>query len=123
MERERREVRGARGDHQGIRQRGTAGGLCFFFQAEDGIRRLYVTGVQTCALPISTRAFSRPPAYTAFATPAADVGPALSSALPAPPPSGAPELPMTLEEFYGGFTFHGPRMQAIQSIEQISPQG
>src|SRR5215471_16318583 len=24
----------------------------FFFQAEDGIRGLYVTGVQTCALPI-----------------------------------------------------------------------
>src|SRR3990167_10498348 len=30
--------------------------LCFFFffQAEDGIRDLTVTGVQTCALPIST---------------------------------------------------------------------
>src|SRR5215469_16208523 len=27
----------------------------FFFQAEDGIRDLYVTGVQTCALPISER--------------------------------------------------------------------
>src|SRR5690349_22990221 len=27
----------------------------FFFQAEDGIRVLYVTGVQTCALPISHR--------------------------------------------------------------------
>src|SRR2546430_3849462 len=26
---------------------------CFFFQAEDGIRYLTVTGVQTCALPIS----------------------------------------------------------------------
>src|SRR5438874_6407998 len=26
--------------------------LFFFFQAEDGIRDLYVTGVQTCALPI-----------------------------------------------------------------------
>src|SRR5207244_7696633 len=37
-------------------------GLCycisfyyFFFQAEDGIRDDLVTGVQTCALPISTR--------------------------------------------------------------------
>src|SRR6266496_5209170 len=29
------------------------GGAFFFFQAEDGIRDLYVTGVQTCALPIS----------------------------------------------------------------------
>src|SRR6266498_4412894 len=27
--------------------------LCFFFQAEDGIRDADVTGVQTCALPIS----------------------------------------------------------------------
>src|SRR5438874_4634765 len=26
--------------------------IYFFFQAEDGIRDLYVTGVQTCALPI-----------------------------------------------------------------------
>ncbi|KID53127.1 transposase IS1016, partial [Neisseria meningitidis LNP27256] len=26
----------------------------FFFQAEDGIRDLIVTGVQTCALPISS---------------------------------------------------------------------
>src|SRR2546430_7795895 len=30
-----------------------AGGSFFFFQAEDGIRDLTVTGVQTCALPIS----------------------------------------------------------------------
>src|SRR3712207_864375 len=27
--------------------------MCFFFQAEDGIRDIGVTGVQTCALPIS----------------------------------------------------------------------
>src|SRR5207244_6026817 len=27
--------------------------VCFFFQAEDGIRDDLVTGVQTCALPIS----------------------------------------------------------------------
>src|SRR5256885_6525095 len=39
----------------------------FFFQAEDGIRDYKVTGVQTCALPISSNAsdgvaagFSRP---------------------------------------------------------------
>src|SRR6266705_4829588 len=29
-------------------------GFFFFFQAEDGIRDRTVTGVQTCALPIST---------------------------------------------------------------------
>src|SRR5438552_14881764 len=31
--------------------------LVFFFQAEDGIRDDLVTGVQTCALPISTTTF------------------------------------------------------------------
>src|SRR2546427_12538926 len=31
----------------------------FFFQAEDGIRDLTVTGVQTCALPISARSVAR----------------------------------------------------------------
>src|SRR5690348_18481588 len=31
----------------------------FFFQAEDGIRDGRVTGVQTCALPISARAARR----------------------------------------------------------------
>ena len=30
-------------------------GVCFFFQAEDGIRDWSVTGVQTCALPIYIR--------------------------------------------------------------------
>src|SRR5256886_7861925 len=37
----------------------------FFFQAEDGIRDLTVTGVQTCALPISARA-STPSSGTAM---------------------------------------------------------
>src|SRR5699024_11363021 len=34
--------------------------LFFFFQAEDGIRDRNVTGVQTCALPISHRVRFRP---------------------------------------------------------------
>src|SRR5256886_8493520 len=34
----------------------------FFFQAEDGIRDLTVTGVQTCALPISPAKLSGTPA-------------------------------------------------------------
>src|SRR2546430_11675037 len=43
---------------RGILRRQSSEGLprcrvvCFFFQAEDGIRDLTVTGVQTCALPI-----------------------------------------------------------------------
>src|SRR5690625_8007885 len=32
----------------------------FFFQAEDGIRDGHVTGVQTCALPISLRRIRNP---------------------------------------------------------------
>src|SRR6266853_3454917 len=35
----------------------------FFFQAEDGIRDLTVTGVQTCALPIWYVLGSKQPAY------------------------------------------------------------
>src|SRR2546425_3684733 len=34
--------------------------LFFFFQAEDGIRDKLVTGVQTCALPISTKESGEP---------------------------------------------------------------
>src|SRR5690606_39715025 len=35
--------------------------LVFFFQAEDGIRDFHVTGVQTCALPISCSHHGRTP--------------------------------------------------------------
>ena len=34
--------------------------IFFFFQAEDGIRDIGVTGVQTCALPISWQKFQNP---------------------------------------------------------------
>src|SRR2546428_3041146 len=37
--------------------------IFFFFQAEDGIRDLIVTGVQTCALPISGTERSSPRVY------------------------------------------------------------
>src|SRR5688572_32761263 len=54
----------------------------FFFQAEDGIRDLTVTGVQTCALPIS-------PLQASAATPAQATQPAADrerepAATPAP---------------------------------------
>src|SRR5690349_22412433 len=45
--------------------------LFFFFQAEDGIRDLYVTGVQTCALPILLSRAAAPARATAPATTAA----------------------------------------------------
>src|SRR5258708_29114107 len=38
----------------------------FFFQAEDGIRDDLVTGVQTCALPISAKSGGAPFGYTTF---------------------------------------------------------
>src|SRR5206468_4947721 len=46
--------------------------LFFFFQAEDGIRDLIVTGVQTCALPIS--AGNDPSTCTADALVQGDAG-------------------------------------------------
>src|SRR2546422_6319900 len=38
----------------------------FFFQAEDGIRDVAVTGVQTCALPISTASSGENPSTWCF---------------------------------------------------------
>src|SRR5690606_40724826 len=58
----------------------------FFFQAEDGIRDFHVTGVQTCALPISPPS---PPTSTPSPTP---------FRRPPPPPSTvswAPSSPTT----------------------------
>src|SRR5439155_15239071 len=44
--------------------------LFFFFQAEDGIRDGHVTGVQTCALPISSVEWPLAPATPPSPTPA-----------------------------------------------------
>src|SRR2546430_10834533 len=44
--------------------------MCIFFQAEDGIRDLTVTGVQTCALPIYCRDSWRGDAEESFRPPA-----------------------------------------------------
>ena len=41
------------GDVREMGGRGIMSVVCFFFQAEDGMRDTSVTGVQTCALPIS----------------------------------------------------------------------
>src|SRR2546430_523694 len=45
-------VSGGENYRQWTAESGQLGGYFFFFQAEDGIRDLTVTGVQTCALPI-----------------------------------------------------------------------
>src|SRR5437879_9154094 len=54
---------------------------CFFFQAEDGIRDTSVTGVQTCALPISRREAADPDEE-------GDRGVHRESAAPCPRPRG-----------------------------------
>src|SRR2546430_13702207 len=41
----------------------------FFFQAEDGIRDLTVTGVQTCALPISHPRLAGRPGHFGYPSP------------------------------------------------------
>src|SRR2546430_1816575 len=51
-----------------LRRTASSSGSCFFFQAEDGIRDLTVTGVQTCALPISTLSCHGSPAGNYLAT-------------------------------------------------------
>src|SRR2546422_5772710 len=59
----------------------------FFFQAEDGIRDVAVTGVQTCALPISNvearYAVLNPTSMRAAASPSARAGAAATEAMPA----------------------------------------
>src|SRR5207249_8994357 len=60
----------------------------FFFQAEDGIRDRNVTGVQTCALPISPRRATAPRRRAASA---AEGGASRRAGLV--DPEGAPELP------------------------------
>ena len=66
---------------------------------------------------------ARVPSYVGFATVGADVAPALASAAPAPAPAAPAQLPLALDEFYDGYTFHGPRMRAIVEIEQVTPGG
>src|SRR5688572_8907115 len=41
----------------------------FFFQAEDGIRDLTVTGVQTCALPIFGKGFTQGQSFVVLTDP------------------------------------------------------
>src|SRR2546430_13440988 len=74
---------------------GYSGRVCsFFFQAEDGIRYLTVTGVQTCALPISPTpgsSYNSAPTPAAGApTPGAMGGPTPYDSGPTPKPYDAP---------------------------------
>src|SRR6266511_3214137 len=74
--------------------------LCFFFffQAEDGIRDFHVTGVQTCALPISPRAGSArwarlwPGSSSAWSMPRTVRSPPGPSGAGVPAPEGPADL-------------------------------
>jgi 8-amino-7-oxononanoate synthase len=59
------------------------------------------------------------PSYTGTVT----VGP--DASLPPTPRAFAPtpQLPLSLKDFYAGFTFHGPRLQGITSIEALADDG
>src|SRR3989441_11039840 len=79
----------------------------FFFQAEDGIRDKLVTGVQTCALPISARSAPAPSPSLGTAEPSTEREPApaqgsnaKSPAVEAlaPPPPAAPPAPVGASE-------------------------
>src|SRR5690348_17534209 len=62
--------------------------VVFFFQAEDGIRDGRVTGVQTCALPISAPAADRRSAPAG--APACGSSPACCGRIARPPASRSP---------------------------------
>src|SRR5439155_4031067 len=74
---------------------------CFFFQAEDGIRDGHVTGVQTCALPISLRRARAPEAYR--------------DKLPAPAPFARP-VPRSYGSPPAAFGTHAKRPQRTATV-------
>src|SRR2546430_13714753 len=81
--------------------------LCvFFFQAEDGIRDLTVTGVQTCALPISKA--SKP--FMKLTGPEA-----------MPPPESVSLLPRSVEKFVPVPEPHLNNMPSVFAKSMIEP--
>src|SRR5258707_5312799 len=82
----------------------------FFFQAEDGIRDIGVTGVQTCALPICPRPRPRCESPEILSGPVATGG-ALAVDVAAVVVDVAPQLPALLgrsEERRGGKECRSP---------------
>src|SRR5216684_5738703 len=90
----------------------------FFFQAEDGIRDVAVTGVQTCALPICCCS-PEPPEPLRLSPPSLPPSPgkglASTSTTPAPwvapaspPPGPAPTAPPSSSVRRGSLGLRGP---------------
>src|SRR5207249_8123966 len=84
----------------------------FFFQAEDGIRDLNVTGVQTCALPISIAGslFSEIEAKAAFWQRPRRLAPARVTP---PPATRVPEAPSDVASMVEGFRLAYSNLQEI----------
>src|SRR2546430_10002303 len=86
----------------------------FFFQAEDGIRDLTVTGVQTCALPIFTvreaPQVARQRRWPAgCVTPRSDLIPVDRSASPRPTAASSDSnQPTAASALAAPYRFHGP---------------
>jgi acyl transferase domain-containing protein/7-keto-8-aminopelargonate synthetase-like enzyme len=59
------------------------------------------------------------PSYQGVVTVGADAASAPAAKAFAPTPT----LPLSLKDFYSGFTFHGPRLQGITSIEALGDDG
>src|SRR5947208_16029352 len=75
--------------------------VIFFFQAEDGIRYDLVTGVQTCALPISPAPSARTGKRAPAGPPPSAMAPAPSATTPSAPasrPSSSATPPPRSEE-------------------------
>jgi 8-amino-7-oxononanoate synthase len=84
------------------------------------------TGERELAVSLYARrdgALQASPSYTAFAVAGADAGQTLASARPAPQASRPADLPLSLDDFYADYTFHGPRLRGIVGIEQLDAQG
>src|SRR2546429_2420885 len=75
--------------------------IFFFFQAEDGIRDVAVTGVQTCALPIYAHHGSRlaPWAMTACALDSEGVSPRRQSCICRYPSIAIHFVPLVIQSF------------------------
>src|SRR6185437_16385100 len=87
--------------------------IVFFFQAEDGIRDKLVTGVQTCALPISASASRRPPDDSVPAN--VPPGPILGAARP----NGCGLVWWMLPSFFG-YPCTSPRASAKSVSTQMN---
>src|SRR5689334_23553655 len=105
--------------------------LIFFFQAEDGIRDGTVTGVQTCALPISmrlerlpvgSRIVYPPPPLSGHADPQAAIAAALDNPLGMEPLDALLRPGMRLTIAFDDISLPLPQMRTPDMRQQVIEQ-